>query len=425
LNEAPLGLLFSVLVALILLSGFFSSSETGMMSLNRYRLKHLLKNNHRGAKRATALLERPDRLIGLILIGNNLVNILASAIATVIAIRLWGDAGIFIATAILTLVILIFAEITPKTIAALHPERVAFPASLILKPLLKVFYPLVWLINSITNGLLSLVGVDPKNSRDENVSSEELRTIVTDAGKLIPTRHRGMLLNILDLEEVTVDDIMVPRNEVYGIDLSDSDDKIMRVIQNSSHTRLPVWRDDINDIIGVLHMRNLSRVLDGQGLDRAALEREMEQTYFIPESTPLHTQLLNFQQKKHRLAVVVDEYGEVQGLVALEDILEEIVGEFTSNLAEAAETIIPQRDGSFVINGTETVRDINRSLEWKLPTDGPKTLSGLILEHLESFPDANVGLSIGDYRLEILELHSNVVQAVRGHEMQKAASPDE
>ncbi|MEH6590561.1 MAG: HlyC/CorC family transporter [Halioglobus sp.] len=425
MNEAPLGLLFSVLVALILLSGFFSSSETGMMSLNRYRLKHLLKNNHRGAKRATQLLERPDRLIGLILIGNNLVNILASAIATVIAIRLWGDAGIFIATAILTLVILIFAEITPKTIAALHPEGVAFPASLILKPLLKVFYPLVWLINSITNGLLSLIGVDPKNSRDENVSSDELRTIVTDAGKLIPTRHRGMLLNILDLEDVSVDDIMVPRNEVYGIDLSDSDAEIMQIIQNSSHTRLPIWRDDINDITGVLHMRNLSRVLDGQGLNRAALEREMEQPYFIPESTPLHTQLLNFQMKKHRLAVVVDEYGEVLGLVALEDILEEIVGEFTSNLAEAAETIIPQRDGSFVINGTETVRDINRSLDWVLPTNGPKTLSGLILEHLESFPDANVGLSIGDYNLEILELRSNVVQAVKGRRIKLATSEDE
>ena len=413
MNEAPLGLLFSVLAALIFLSGFFSSSETGMMSLNRYRLKHLQNNKHRGATRAGKLLERPDRLIGLILIGNNLVNIFASAIATVIAIRLWGDAGIFIATFALTLVILIFAEITPKTIAAMHPEKIAFPASLVLLPLLKILYPLVAAVNWITNGLLRMFGMDPAKQNDEHVSSDELRTIVTDAGKLIPARHRGMLLNILDLEEVSVDDIMVPRNEVFGIDLDDSDDEILRYIQTSSHTRLPVWKEDINNIVGMLHMRNMSRVIDSQGLDRKALEREMEKPYFIPESTPLHTQLLNFQQKKNRLAVVVDEYGEVMGLVALEDILEEIVGEFTSNMVETEDNIFPQRDGSFIIAGTANIREVNKSLDWELPTDGPKTISGLILEYLEGFPDANAGLSIDTYRLEILELEGNVVQAVK------------
>ena len=384
-----------------------------MMSLNRYRLKHLQKNKHRGAIRAGKLLQRPDRLIGLILIGNNLVNIFASAIATVIAIRLWGDAGIFIATAALTLVILIFAEITPKTIAAMHPERIAFPASLILIPLMKLMYPVVALVNGVTNGLLRIMGFDPAKMDDEHVSSEELRTIVTDAGQLIPSRHRGMLLNILDLEEVTVDDIMVPRNEVYGVDLDDSDEDILRCIQTSSHTRLPVWREDINNIVGMLHTRSISRVIDPQGLDREALEREMEKPYFIPESTPLHTQLLNFQQKKKPLAVVVDEYGDVLGLVALEDILEEIVGEFTSSMADAEEDIHPQRDGSFIIDGTANIREINKTLHWKLPTDGPKTLSGLILEHLESFPDANTGLAIGRYRLEILKLEGNVVQAAR------------
>ncbi|MEM1114572.1 MAG: HlyC/CorC family transporter [Pseudomonadota bacterium] len=413
MNDAPLGMLFAVLAALIFLSGFFSSSETGMMSLNRYRLKHLQKSGHRGARRAGKLLDRPDRLIGLILIGNNLVNIFASAIATVIAIRIWGDAGIFIATVALTLVILIFAEITPKTIAALHPEKIAFPASLILLPLLKLAYPLVVAVNTLTNGLLRMMGVDPAGADNENVSSEELRTIVTEAGQLIPTRHRGMLLNILDLEGVTVDDIMVPRNEVYGIDLDDSDDDILRAIQSSSHTRLPVWREDINNIQGVLHMRNISRVIDRQGLDRGALEREMDKPYFIPESTPLHPQLLNFQQRKLRLAIVVDEYGEVMGLVALEDILEEIVGEFTSNLIDTEDTIFPQRDGSFIINGTASIRDVNKSLDWELPTDGPKTLSGLILEYLESFPDANAGMNIEGYRLEILELERNVVRAVR------------
>ena len=413
MNDAPLGLLFSVLAALILFSAFFSSSETGMMSLNRYRLKHLQKNKHRGAMRAAKLLERPDRLIGLILIGNNLVNILASAIATVIAIRLWGDAGILIATVSLTLVVLIFAEITPKTIAALHPEGVAFPASLLLVPLLKLLYPVVWLVSKITNGLLKLLGVDAESMGGDHLSKEELRTLVAEGGAMIPAKRRSMMLNLLALEEVSVNDIMVPRNEVYGIDLDDSDDEILRCIQTSSHTRLPVWRDDINNIAGVLHLRNISKVIDRQGLDRGALEREMVAPYFIPESTPLNTQLFNFQKNKHRLAIVVDEYGEVLGLVAMEDILEEIVGDFTSNQSELVANIFPQRDDSHIIAGTATIREINKTLHWDLPTDGPKTLSGLILENLESFPDANAGLAIGRYRLEILELEGNVVRSAR------------
>ncbi|MFB3078017.1 MAG: HlyC/CorC family transporter, partial [Lysobacterales bacterium] len=257
MNEASLGLLFSILAALILMSGFFSSSETGMMSLNRYRLKHLKDNGHKGAKRISKLLARPDRLISLILIGNNLVNILASAITTIIAIRLWGNAGIAIAAILLTLVILIFAEITPKTVAALHPEKIAFPASLILAPLLKLMYPLVWLVNGVTNGLLKLFGIDPREHPQLSITTEELRTIVNDAGHLIPARHQGMLLNILELEKVTVDDIMIPRNEVYGIDLEESDASILRRIQCSEYTRLPVYKEDINEISGMLHMRNV------------------------------------------------------------------------------------------------------------------------------------------------------------------------
>ncbi|MFK7734300.1 MAG: HlyC/CorC family transporter [Pseudomonadales bacterium] len=413
MNEAPLGLLFAILAALIILSGFFSSSETGMMALNRYRLKHLQKNNHKGSLRAGKLLERPDRLIGLILIGNNLVNIFAASIATIIGIRLYGDAGIFVASLFLTFIILVFAEITPKTIAALYPEKIAFPASVILVPLMKVLYPFVAMINAITNGLLRLLGFDPAKQSDEHVSSDELRTIVTDAGQLIPARHRGMLLNILDLEEVSVDDIMVPRNDVYGLDLDDTDDELLETILTSSHTRLPVWRDDINNIVGVLHARNMSKVVTSEGIDRVALEQEMDSPYFVPESTPLHTQLMNFQQKKNPLAVVIDEYGEVMGLVALEDILEEIVGEFTSNLTHVTDSIYPQRDGSFIIDGTANIREINKSLTWNLPTDGPKTLSGLMLEYLESFPDGNAGIAIDKYRLEILALEGNVVQAVR------------
>lgn len=414
MNDAPLGLLFAVLATLILLSGFFSSSETGMMSLNRYRLKHLRKQHHKGALRASKLLERPDRLIGLILIGNNLVNIAASAIATVIAIRLYGDAGIVIATMLLTLVILIFAEVTPKTIAALYPEKVAFPASLILLPLMRLLIPLVATVNWVTNGLLRILRVDMNEAGEDKVSREELRTIVSDPGAMIPQRHRGMLVNILDLEGVTVDDIMVPRNEFYGIDLDASDDSILETIHRSSHTLLPVWREDSNNIEGVLHLRNVSRIVDRDGLSRSGLLNVLDKPYFIPESTPLHTQLRNFQQKKFRLALVVDEYGDVIGLVAVADILEEIVGEFTSNLNDSSDEIYPQRDGSYVFDGGASVRDINKALKWELPTDGPKTLSGLVLEYLESFPDANAGLRIGGYCFEILELEGNVVRAVRG-----------
>ncbi|MFL3654112.1 MAG: HlyC/CorC family transporter [Halioglobus sp.] len=413
MNEAPLGLLFSVLAVLVILSAFFSSAETAMMTLNRHKLRHLQKNKIRGAIRAGKLLDRPDRLIGLILIGNNMVNIFASAVATVISIRLWGDAGVYIATAALTVVILVFAEVTPKTIAALHPERVAFPASVILLPLMTLMSPIVAMVNAVTNRLSRLLGFDPKKEAYEHVSADELRTIVTDAGKLIPARHRELLINIMDLVQVSVDDIMVPRNEVYGINLDNTDQEILLKIQSTAHTRLPVWRDDINNIIGVLHMRSISRVVNGLTLDRVALEREMEKPYFVPESTPLHTQLINFQKMKKPLAFVVDEYGEVRGVVALGDILEEIVGDFTSNMAETTASILLERDGSYIIDGTENVRDINKTLGWSLPKDGPKTLSGLILEYLESFPAAPAGLTIGNYRLEILELEGNVVRSVR------------
>jgi len=383
------------------------------MSLNRYRLKHLRSQGHKGARRASELLERPDRLIGLILIGNNLVNILASAIATVIAIRLYGDAGIAIATVLLTIIVLIFAEITPKTVAALHPERLAFPFSFVLLPLLKVMMPLVWAINSITNGILKLMGFRPDMQEGEALSQEELRTIVTESGTMIPSRHRRMLINILDLEQVTVDDIMVPRNEVYGIDLDDDDATIMQQLQNSTHTLLPVWSEDINDIKGVLHMRNLSRVLSGDSLCRDALKREMEAPYFVPESTPLHTQMLHFQQKKARLGIVVDEYGDVMGLVTLEDILEEIVGEFTSNLAEESEELRSIKDGSLICSGTVSIRDVNKQKGWDLPTDGPKTVSGLALEALEAFPQGKVVVRIPNYQLEVEAIEGNLISKVR------------
>lgn len=413
MNDAPLGLLFFILAALILISGFFSSSETSMMSLNRYRLKHLRTQGHRGASRASQLLERPDRLIGLILIGNNLVNILASAIATVIAIRLYGDAGIAVATVLLTIVVLIFAEITPKTVAALHPERLAFPFSFVLLPLMRLFMPLVMAINAVTNGILKLMGFKPDMQEGEALTQEELRTIVTESGSMIPGRHRRMLVNILDLEQVTVNDIMVPRNEVYGIDLDDSDEVIMQCLQESTHTLLPVWHEDINDIRGVLHMRNLSRVFRGEGLCREALIKEVETPYFVPENTPLHTQLRQFQQKKLRMGIVVDEYGDLMGLVTLEDILEEIVGEFTSNLIEESEELHALGDGSAICSGTISIRELNRQRGWDLPTDGPKTISGLALEALEAFPSGHVVVQIPGYWLEVLEIEGNLISKVK------------
>lgn len=413
MNTAPLELLFGLLVLLIILSGFFSSSETAMMSLNRYRLKHLRKQKHSGAINAGKLLDRPDRLIGLILIGNNLVNILASAIATVIAIRLYGDAGIAIATVLLTIVILIFAEITPKTMAAVYPERVAFPASRILRGLLFLLYPAVIFINFITNNILKLANIDPAKGNEEQLSLEELRTIVGEAGTHIPKQHQDMLINILELQEVTVNDIMIPRNEVFGIDLDDSDETILSRLKNSEHTRLPIYRDDINNIESIVHLRNSSQFITEKGLNRKRMLGVAKDPYFVPENTSLHVQLLNFQKEKRRLAVVVDEYGAILGLVTLEDILEEIVGEFTSNYTSAESDIQPADNNSYLIDGTATIRDINKQLSWELPTEGPKTLNGLIMEHLESFPDANVGLEIGEYYVEIMKIGDNIIQQAR------------
>ncbi|WP_019529027.1 HlyC/CorC family transporter [Dasania marina] len=418
MDELSLNLLFTIIAILILLSAFFSSAETGMMSLNRYRLKHLLKQRHKGARRAYKLLKKPDQLISLILIGNNLVNFITASLFTVVAIRLWGeDAAVVAAPVILTMVVLIFAEITPKTIAALHPEKIAFPAANVLTVLLKILFPVVWLINSLTNGILKLIGIDPSINSNEDLSSAELRTIVGEAGPHIPKRHQGMLINILDLEDICVEDIMIPRNEVVGIDLQETDEDILATLRDTEFTRIPVYDDDINNILGVLHQRYVSRIIDNDGLNRSQLTKEMVEPYFVPESTPLHTQMVNFQKHKHRMGMVVDEYGVVQGLVTLEDILEEIVGEFTSNFADNTEDIHTQDNGTHLINGTTTIRDINKNLDWELPTEGPKTLNGLLLEHLESFPDATVCVQYGEYLFEIVEVKDNMIQNVKAHKL--------
>ena len=413
MDDLQSGYLLGLLIFLIMCSAFFSSSETGMLSLNRYRLKHMAKEGHKGAKRVTTLLSRPDRLLGTILVGNNVVNILAASIATVLAVDIWGEAGIAIATAGLTIVVLIFGEITPKTLAALRPELVAFPASRVLLLLQRLLYPVVWATSAISNVLLRLLGVDPSQRASDSLSTEELRSVVRESGAGMPKNRQNMLLGILDLERVTVDDIMVPRNEVTGINLDDDLESIISLLTNTTHTRLPVFRTDINQIEGIVHMRQIARLLTHNELSKEALLAACNEPYFVPEGTPLSTQLINFQKQKRRIGIVVDEYGDVIGIATLEDILEEIVGDFSNQDTLRSPDIHPQEDGTQVIDGAAYIREINKALDWHLPCDGPKTLNGLVTEALESIPDSAVCLKIGPYRLEILQSSENRVKSVR------------
>ncbi|WNO61755.1 HlyC/CorC family transporter [Rheinheimera sp. MMS21-TC3] len=414
MDDIATGTLFIILGVLIFISAYFSGSETGMMSVNPYRLKHLANENNKSAIRVSKLLKRPDRLIGLILIGNNLVNIAASAIATIIGMRLYGDMGIAIATVVLTLIILVFAEVTPKTIAALHPERIAFPSSAILVLLLKVFYPLVWLINFITNGILRLLRISPENHQGNSLSAQELRTVVHEAGALIPEQHQSMLVGVLDLENATVEDIMIPRNEIVGIDINDEWRSIERQLANIQYSRILLYRDNIDDALGFVHPRELMRLLFKSQLTKASLLRAVNDVYFIPEGTQLSTQLLKFQRTKERIGLVVDEYGDIQGLVTLADILEEVVGEFTTDIAEESnEDIMQQPDGSFLIDGSINIRDLNRELHLALPTDGPKTLNGLILELLEEIPQGSLSIKLAGYPFEVITVQDNMIKTVR------------
>lgn len=385
-----------------------------MIALNRYRLRHLAKEGKRSAVISEKLLARPDRLFGLILLGNNLVNIFAASIATVIGIRLLGDLGVAIAPIVLVMVFLIFAEVMPKTMAAMKPERIAFPASYLLWPMMKIAYPAVWLINWVSNGLLSLIGLHFEDQDDTPLTRDELRTIVREAGTMIPKRHRRMLLNILELENVTVDDIMVPRNEVAAIDLADPINEIIEQIGHAQHTRLPVYENNIDNIIGIVHLRRMTRLLnDKNELTIDALKDILIDCYFVPKGTPLHTQMMNFQQNKRRFGIVVDEYGVIQGLVTLEDILEEIVGEFTTDMQTYNLDIQQQDDDAYLVDCSAHLREINRQLHWRLPTEGPKTLNGLLLEHLESIPASGTTLKIENYLIEITQVSENAVKMAR------------
>jgi len=411
-DDNSLAGLISLLVVLLMLSAFFSGSETALMSLNRYQLRHKAREGHRGARLAEKLLRRPDRVIGLILLGNNLVNILAASLVAVVAMDFGGQPAVALASLLMTLVILVFAEAAPKTLAALHPERVGFPAAMIYYPLLKIVYPLVWLTNMAANGVLFLFGVRPGETQLQALTREELRTVVHEAGSRISGRYQKMLLSILDLGKVTVDDVMVPHNEIVGIDLDDDTEKIESLISETTHTRLPVYRDNIDNVIGVLHMRRLAN-LAPRSFDPEELIPLLDEPYFVPEGTPLSTQLVQFQRRNKRLALVVDEYGDIQGAVTLEDILEEIVGEFTTDSADEADDVVQERADSWLVDGTANIRELNRSQNWQLPTDGPKTLNGLILELLETIPAPTTCLKISGYPIEIVETDDNRIRTVR------------
>ena len=412
MDDIPLSALIGALIFLIILSGFFSGSETGLMSLNRYRLRHLADQKHKGAIRAQRLLETPEKLIGLILLGNNFVNILASAIATVIGLRVMGQAGIAVATGVLTFVVLIFAEVTPKTLAALHPERFALPSSLVLSPLLKLLYPVVWFINLFTAGIFRLLGIKAEDTAGMKLSTEELRVVVNEASSMIPHRHQKMLLSILDLEKATIEDIMIPRNEIVGIDINDDWDDIVKQLTESQHTRLPVYEDDIDHVIGMVHLRRAIKLFQQPGAGKEEFQTLVREAYFVPEGVPLNRQLINFQKERRRIGLVVNEYGDILGLITLEDILEEIVGEFTTDPSATSKDIHQQEDGTYLVDGSTSVRDLNKVLEWDLPTEGPKTLNGLIIEYLEHIPDPGTSMLLGGYPIEIVQTSQNAVKTV-------------
>jgi Mg2+/Co2+ transporter CorB len=411
-EDVSLAGLFGLLGVLLLLSAFFSGSETALMSLNRYQLRHKAREGHRGARLAEQLLERPDRLIGLILLGNNLVNFSAASLVTLITLDLGGEKAVAIGTGIFTLVVIIFSEAAPKTLAALHPERLAFPAALVYYPLLKITYPIVWLTNAASNGVLWMLGVRASGSELQSLTREELRTVVFEAGARISNRYRSMLLSILDLGQVTVDDVMVPHNEIIGVDLDDDDRDVENVISTSEHSRLPVYRDNIDNVVGILHLRKLANLAKTQ-LTKPTLITLLDEPYFVPEGTPLSTQLVQFQRRRERVALVVDEYGDIQGIVTLEDILEEIVGEFTTDPADEIEDVVQESPTSFLVDATANIRELNRTQSWELPTEGPKTLNGLIVEQLETIPPTGTCLKAGGYPIEIVEVDDNRVRLVR------------
>lgn len=398
---------------LVFLSGFFASSEIGMLSLNRYRLRHLVKKNNRQAIRVNQMLSQPDKLLGVVLIGNTLANIVASTVATLIGQRLGGDTGVAIATILLTLVILVFSEMTPKTLAALHPQPVAFATSFSLKVIQILLTPLVKIITWISNALLSLFGVSLSQVQKEALSRDELRIVVHEASGLLPIEHKSMLLGLLDLEQATVDDIMIPKADMIGIDLNQPWHELLEQLETAQHTRMPLYKGSIDNLVGIVHLRSVLNLSLEKNLTLETLLKITDTPYFIPEGTPLNIQILNFQKMKKRSCFVVNEYGDLQGLVTMEDILEEIVGEFTTDIAALSKDVTPQEDGSVIVDASITLRHLKRLLNWQLPSIGPRTLSGLIIEYLGYIPPSGCCLQIENYQIEILNSSGNMIKTVR------------
>jgi Mg2+/Co2+ transporter CorB len=415
LDEIPLHTLLIAFVVLLVVSAFFSISETSMMALNRYRLRHLAKSGHRGARLTTQLLARTDKLLGVILLGNNLVNAAAAGIATTIALRYFGrgEYAFLAATGIVTFFILVFSEITPKVVGATYPERIAFPTAYVLAPLLRLVYPIVWFVNLFVQGLLWLLRLRPKGNQPHTLSMEELRTLVLEGGNFLPQKHQNILLNLFDLESITVEDAMTPRIQIEAIDIESSPDEIRRQIATSNHTRLPVYRGRLDDIVGIVHVRKVLNLSEGEQIGADTLKEIMREPYFIPLDTPLLTQLQNFQEHQDRMALVVDEYGELKGLLTLEDILEEIIGEFTTHSPMQTARFRRMDDGSIIVEGGSLLRELNRKLGYRFPLDGPKTLNGLILEHLQDIPEPGTSLKLAGYPLEVLQTQDRVIRSVR------------
>ena len=420
-GDIPVGALFFLISVLLLLSAFFSGSETALMSLNRYKLRHKASKGNRSAQITEKLLQKPDRLIGLILLGNNAVIILASSLVGILSVQLGGEIGFAIGTAILTFVVLIFVETAPKTLAALEPEKVALPSAYIYFILLKILYPLVWLTNILANGVLRLLGLKNTNTDSYALNREELRTVVYEAGARISGKYRQMLLSILDLGQVSVDDVMVPHNEIIGINIDNHITEITKILRNSNHTRLPVFKDNIDNVLGILHLRKLANIFSESKLTVEKIQTLLEDPYFVPEGTPLSTQLRQFQKSRRRFALVVDEYGDIQGIVTLQDILEEIVGEFTDE-QENESDIIKESETSWIVNGMANVREMNKLMNWEFSTSGPKTFNGLVVEYLETIPEPGTNLQINNHLIEIIETRGNRVQLARIYKEEKNLS---
>lgn len=412
----PLHIMLIALVFLLVLSGFFSLSETSMMAINRYRLRHLAKQGHRGARLTIKLLDHTDRLLGVILLGNNLLNTASATLVAIIVATLFAhdDFALIMGTIAVTFAILVFSEITPKVIAAAYPERIALAASYVLTPLLIIFYPIVWFVNLFVSGLLILFRLKPqKGSLEQKISTEELKTLVLEGGHFIQHKHQSMLLNLFDLETITVDDVIVPRSQIEAIDLNADDEIIHTQLLTCHHTRLPLYRERLDNIVGIVHVRKVLNQMQGGKITAATLEKVMREPYFIPAGTSLFSQLQLFQENQKRVGLVVDEYGEWLGLVTLEDIVEEIIGEFTTQAPNLTSTFSKQEDGSFIVEGSTLLRELNRKLGFQFPLDGPKTLNGLILEYFEDIPEAGTGLSIAGYPMEVIQTKNRVVKTVK------------